>query len=182
MRSMRMTNGGTKLGVRPFSTRFIASIFILLSSCQYPAKIPVEDTLATMGIRATADFLELSLCQQVTTMVEAGAHDINIDHALTAVPNWMSQSISGFPKAEIAGCIVEAGDDILEHLNRLDDQLINSYRIHALVYETRDLGLISEPAIMEFINKAVCSKYLLYSGSIWSVYQAETHETVNCEQ
>ena len=147
----------------------------ILSSCVFVTskvhKTP-EDALKSLGIQNQSDFSVLVPCQQVEVYSKVGAEFLDIDHMTPLVPEWMGRELSKQSLDEITICIAEQGELLLHELgnNLNSENKLKTFRIHALIYLSRDLKIVKNFQVERFILSALCKENLSYRENIAILY------------
>jgi hypothetical protein len=150
-----------------------------LASCASVKATPTpsaEEILHSLGVENSNDFETLSSCEQVKTYAIVGSRNLDIEHGVAVVPQWMNDTISRQSHDDIAVCIAEQGEMLLKEWEDVYDSanLNLSYQILALVYKADDLDVVRNSLVQRFIMNAVCDTKTYYRENIALIYYVET--------
>ncbi len=144
---------------------------ILISSCAPPApQISADERIEDLGIDKD-EYDLLPLCQKIEIFADVAKYHVDFEHMGSAVPGWMLISIRNHSEESIAECISMNGTAILKRLlENPGNSRLDSYAIHALVYEAYELKLLDYPSIDDFVRQTICSGHVQESFLIEPIY------------
>ncbi len=154
----------------------LAALSTSLISCSQKEKTP-EDVLAEVKIDKSS-FHKLSACQQIKVFAEVGYQFMDIDHMYVNVPSWMFDSINNHGAQVNATCIKE---QILKYLADIDQNQTQkkeaSLKVHALIYLSDKLDLLTNEDIVNTIELTICQKKIWdYESFIVTYYLTKSNQ------
>jgi hypothetical protein len=131
-----------------------------------------------MGIDSNSIY-SLSTCQQIDVYAQVRSHFVDRGHSVVLVPNWLEDAINSRPPEDIAKCIANSGNDILDELSKnTESQRELSLMIHALIYKAYNSNLLIYPEAKELLDKAICDYGVYYSYELTSIDYVATFNKV----
>lgn len=158
---------------------WFAIAFSLLASC-VPAQISPtpssEEVLQNLNVNSQSDLEALSPCEQVKIYTVIASQNLDIEHGVGIVPQWIDEVISKQPKDDVALCIAKQGELLVNQWEDVYDttNLNLSHQVLALVYKAGDLDIIDNTSVLRFVSNAVCNKKIYYRENIALIYYVET--------
>jgi len=143
--------------MKHYSLRLILLIVLCANfvACTNNRETP-EDVLENLGLEE-ASFSRLPACEQIKVFAEVGYEFMDIEHGSVGNPSWMYDELRKNEAEVNAVCIKR---HILEYISAIDQNRdlykADSLKIHALIYLSVSLGLVTNPDITDSLKIIVC--------------------------
>ena len=135
-----------------------------LSKRQYYTSRPVDEILQELGI-TQSDYTTLPVCEKVHAYITVGSYNLNLDHGIVNVPDWIEFGLNRHTSADVLNCLLEEGEEQLDLWpTKNSDHERLSYVLLAVFLTLNNKNLDTNERSMEFMRRAYCD-YPIYHGN-----------------